>query len=264
VLSAIVINAVWGLVHPREFLHYRAVRRNDGIAAVVALVGVLAVGPLNGLLVAIGQSLLGMIYRSVQVHVDEMGKVAGEKAAWGAVDHDPSRKTVRGVVVLRADSLMFWANVDTVIDRVYERVDARPDARVVLLDMEATNQLDTTTADRMDAMLTDLRSRGIDLYLVRVFAPVRLVLTRTGFLDRLGDDHLWHSISAGVKAAKHAVPLVPTQGRPDPGPVDAGDEAILETDDSLDDNADEVVDDTAESGDDERIAVRRSRPVSGG
>lgn len=82
-LSAIVINAVWGLVRLSAFRHFQQVRQLDFVASVVAFCGVLALGPLNGLLLAIGQSLLGLIYRSLQVDVDQMGKIAGEKAAWG-------------------------------------------------------------------------------------------------------------------------------------------------------------------------------------
>ncbi len=207
VLSAIVINAVWNLVQPREFLRYRRVRRNDFVAALVAFGGVLLLGPLNGLLLAIGQSLLGLVYRSTQVHIDEMGKVPDEKAAWGAVDHGPDRETVPGVMVLRPDSPIFWANADWIFQRVREMVDRRPDVRVVLLDLEASNQMDSTTAERLLLLLAELREQGRDLYLVRVFGRVRHVLRRAGVTAELGEGRYWHSISAGVKAAKRAPEL---------------------------------------------------------
>ncbi len=202
VLSAIVIHAVWGLLQPREFGRYRSIRRNDGVAALVAFGGVLALGPMNGLLLAIGQSLAGLVYRSMQVSVDEMGRVPGEKAAWGSLAHDSTRRRVRRICVVRPDGPIFWANAVTVFDRIRERIAERPDAAVVLLDLEATNQMDTTTAEQLDGLITDLQARQVQLYLVRVFRNVREVLDRAGVLDRVGEDRLWHSISAGVKAAK--------------------------------------------------------------
>ena len=45
----------------------------------------LIAGPLLGLLIAIGQSLLGLVYRSSLVDVEILGKIPGEKAAWGGV-----------------------------------------------------------------------------------------------------------------------------------------------------------------------------------
>ncbi len=204
VLAAIVVHAVWGLVHPTAFRRYFGIRRNDGIAAIVALIGVLVLGPLYGLLVAVGQSLLGLIYRSVQVHIDEMGRVPGEKAAWGSVADHPERRTADGVLVLRLDAPLFWVNAATVIQRLLQIVRDRPDVRALVLDLEATNQLDVTTERRLEYLLSTIRAGGQDLYLVRVFDQVRVVLGAAGFYDRLGDQHVWHSIAAGVRAARHA------------------------------------------------------------
>ncbi len=213
VLSAIVVHAVWGLARVRAFARYRRVRRNDIVAALVALVGVLALGPLAGLGVAIGQSILGLVYRSIQVTIDEMGKVPDEKAAWGAVSDHPERRTVDGVVVLRLSGPVFWANAATVTDEIARYVSERPGTRILVLDLEATNQLDTTTADRLTTLLTRLRASGVDLYLVRVFPDVRAVMTRSGFMaafDPTG--RMWHSISAGVRAARLALEAVRKDG----------------------------------------------------
>ena len=207
VLAAIVIHAVWGLVSISAFRRYAAVRRNDFVAAAVAFVGVVLLGPLNGLLVAIGQSLLGLVYRSMQVGIDEMGRVDGEKAAWGSVANDPTRRTYRGIAVLRPDGPLFWANANQVVQRIETLVRDHDRLRAVVLDLEATNQMDTTTAERLQEMLVRMRARGVDLHLVRVFGNVRDVLTRSGFLDELGPEHVWHSIAAGVKAARAAPPI---------------------------------------------------------
>ncbi|MBM6400259.1 SulP family inorganic anion transporter [Phycicoccus sonneratiae] len=207
VLSAIVVHAVWGLVRPREFTRYARLRRNDAVAALVALGGVLALGPLGGLLLAVAQSVLGLVYRSVQVDVDEMGRVATEKAAWGSLRSDPTRRTYRGVLVLRPSGPLFWANASTVLAQV-ERVAlaraAEGGLRAVVLDLEATNQMDSTTSDRLTHLVHVLRRHGVDVHLVRVFGEVRRVLRRAGLLDDLGPGHLWHSIAAGVKAARAA------------------------------------------------------------
>lgn len=216
VLSAIVIHAVWRLVQPSAFGRYRRIRRNDFVGSLVAFGGVLLLGPLNGLLIAIGQSLLGLVYRSMQVEIDVLGKVAHEKAAYGAVAHDPTRETIPGVLVLRPNGPVFWANADPVFERISRLLRDHPDTCVLVLDLEASNQLDTTTAERLEGLLTDLRARGRDLFLVRVFGNVKRVLERTGFLERLGEEHVWHSISASVKAAKRVVAAEADEGVAEP------------------------------------------------
>ena len=133
-----------------------------------------------------------------------MGRVTGEKAAWGSVDNDPSRRTYGRVVVLRPDGPLFWANATHVVQRVEELALARMPVDAVVLDLEATNQMHTTSADRLAGLLASLRGHDVDLYLVRVFGNVREVLTRSGFVDDLGPRHMWHSIAAGVKEARLA------------------------------------------------------------
>ena len=208
-LSAIVIHAVWGLVSISAFRRYAAVCRNDFLAAVVAFLGVLVLGPLNGLLLAIGQSLLGLVYRSMQVEIDVRAASTARRrrgGRWRTTRHHPH---YRGVTVLRPDGPLFWANANSVVQHVEVLVLERRHLRAVVLDLEATNQMDTTTAERLQQMMLRLRLKGIDLYLVRVFGNVRDVLTRSGFLDELGSStDVWHSIAAGVKAARAAPPIV--------------------------------------------------------
>jgi sulfate permease, SulP family len=207
---------VWRLMDFTALRRYAKVRRNDIVAAVVAAVGVLAFGPLNGLLLAVAQSVLGLIYRSSRVDVEVMGKVPGEKAAWGGVRDHPERTTLPAVLVLRIDTPFFWVNAAPIHDAVLEKVEQAPGTRVLVLDLEATNQMDTTSADTLDSLITQLRARGIDVYLVRVMWAVRKTLRRSGTMARLGEDHLWHSISQGVREARrtHGLKHLPVQ----PGP----------------------------------------------
>lgn len=232
VLSAVVIHAVWGLMDVKAIVRYAGVRRNDFVAAVAALLGVLVLGTLYGLLAAIALSVLGLVYRSGRLEVDVMGKVHGEKAAWGSVRRHPDRKTIEGILVLRLSAPLFWVNAAIAEELVMQEVDAAPLTRVVILDLEATHQLDTTSADALANLIRELRARGVDLYLVRVMHLVRGVLRRAGLMDQLGPDHIWHSISQGVRAARRLEELTPgTAG----GASGTEEEHIAATDDAHED-----------------------------
>jgi SulP family sulfate permease len=231
VLSAIVVNAVWKLMDVSALRRYARVRRNDIVAAGVAAVGVLAFGPLYGLLLAVAGSVLGLVYRSSRVDVEVMGKVPHEKAAWGSTRNHEERRTFPGVLVLRVDAPIFWVTAAPIHDVVLSEVEGAPGLRAVVLDLEATNQMDTTSADALADLLGELRERDVDLYLVRVMWPVRLALRRSGLLAELGEDHLWHSISQGVREARHAHALTKPASRagtrgaavvPDEEPLDDG------------------------------------------
>ena len=202
VLSAVVIHAVWGLMDVGALRRYARIRRNDLVAAVAALLGVLLFGTLAGLLIAVGLSLLGLVYRTSRVKVEEMGRISGEKAAWGSVERHPERTTIDGLLILRLTAGLFWVNAAKVEDEIIAIVDGRPGTRALVLDLEATDQLDTTSTDMLHHLIARLRRRQVDLYLVRVMFQARVVLKRSGLRDELGDDHLWRTISQGVKRAK--------------------------------------------------------------
>ena len=202
VLSAIVIQAVWGLMDVGAIRHYRDIRRNDFTSCLAALVGVLLFGPLYGLLAAIALAVLGLVYRSSRIDMEIMGKVPDEKAAWGSIRGHPERKTYDGILVIRLDAPLFWANATQIADGVLAQAAETPDLEAVLLDLEATSQLDTTSVDALELIRTRLEQQGVALYLVRVFYQARQVLKRSGFLDRLGEGRMWHSISAGARAAR--------------------------------------------------------------
>ncbi len=203
-LSAIVIAAVWGLMDVpamRRFLH---IRRADFVAAVVAIGGVVLFGPLPGLGIAIATSLLSIIYRSSAPRMEVLGKIGAEKAAWGRMRGHTTRTTVPGIVVVRLDTPLFWANATAIEDRLLKELQRWPDTHALVLDLEATSQLSSTAADMLDHLHRELATQGISLYLARVIHPVSSVLRRSGFIDVLGEDHIWHSISQCVRAARKA------------------------------------------------------------
>ncbi|GAA2149202.1 high affinity sulfate transporter 1 [Humibacillus xanthopallidus] len=226
VLSAIVVNAVWKLMDFGALARYSRVRRNDIVAAGIAAVGVLAFGPLNGLLLAVAASVIGLVFRSTRVDVEIMGKVPHEKAAWGSTRNHPERSTFPGVMVLRLDVPLFWVTASPANDGVLALVDSTPGTRALVLDLEATNQMDTTSADALADLRAALAQREVDLFLVRVMWPVRQALRRSGLIPELGEDHLWHSISQGVREARrvHGLMDLPAQeAAPAPAtPVSAG------------------------------------------
>ncbi|MCB9412079.1 MAG: SulP family inorganic anion transporter [Actinobacteria bacterium] len=206
-LSAIVIQAVWGLMDVRALRRYQRIRRNDFNSALAAMLGVMVFGPLYGLLIAVGLAVLGLVYRSSRIDMEVMGKVPEEKAAWGSIRNHPERRTYDGVLVIRLDAPLFWANAAEIQDGIIAAVDADPTVRALVLDLEATSQLDTTSVDALELLLSQLQERGVELYLVRVFFGARRVLRRAGFDAKLGPDRMWHSIAAGVSAARKAAHL---------------------------------------------------------
>jgi sulfate permease, SulP family len=215
VLSAVVVHAVWGLIDRAAVERYRSIRRLDFLAAIAAGVGVLLFGPLNGLLLAIALSVAGLVYRSTRVDVERLGRIPGEKAAYGTIREHGERMIIEGIVVVRIGVPLFWVNAATVRDQVIALVERTPGTRAVIVDLGGTSQLDTTSADAVAEMVSTLRSHGVDVYFVRVMFAVRDLLRRSGTMDVIGEDHIWHSTADAVKRVRKAhgidAPLLPAE-----------------------------------------------------
>ena len=183
---------------------YRRIRRADFVAAVVGTLGVVLFGPLAGLGIAIAVSLLTIIYRSSFPRIEVLGKISSEKAAWGRLRGFPDRRPVVGVVVVRLDAPLFWANATAIEERLLAELERWPSTVALVLDLEATTQLDTTSVDVLAHLVVELRQRGVELYLARVLHPANAVLVRSGFFELLGEERCWHSISQCVHGGAEA------------------------------------------------------------
>lgn len=106
--------------------------------------------------------------------------------------------------MLRVNVSLFWVNAVKVQDAILEKVDAAAGIKALILDLESTDQLETTSADMLEALRDQLAERNVDLYLVRVRWPVRTVLRHHGVRAKLGEDHFWHGISQTVREARRA------------------------------------------------------------
>lgn len=230
VLSAIVVKAVWGLMDLAAIRRYREIRQLDFTAALVGAVGVLLLGPLPGLLVAVLASVLGLVYRSSRITVEELGRIKAEKAAWGSIKDHPERRTVPGIRVLRISGPIFWVNAGLCSDQVTGHVEGRDEdhdeLRAIVLDLEGTGTLDTTAADALAELARSLHDQGVDLYLVRVRYAVRNLLRRSGAMQVIGEDHVWHSISQGVRQARadHGITAKAVAGDESVSPIPASGE----------------------------------------
>lgn len=197
-LGAIVIDAMLGLVHLRDTRRYYAVNRSDWVFFMGAMVGILTVGIIVGILIGVVLSLLLLIARSSQTSVRPLGRerVSGDY-------HDAQRheglENEPGVVVVRVDGPLFFADADRFRTRVQELTDREPDLTGVVLDAEAIYLTDTDGADMVLQVAAELQSRGARLVFARVHPPVAALWERAGITDLRSIDG-FDSVAAAVRA----------------------------------------------------------------
>jgi len=176
VLAAIVIHAVSRSIDPGALRQYFAWRR-DRLIVVAAIAAVLVLGVLDGLLVAIGASLLLMLRQLSMPHVAWLGQL-GSSHDYIDSDRHAEARPVPGVLIARPDTPLFFANVERILATIRARSEAQGSLNAVIISLEESSDLDSTSIEALREFAQFMRLRGTVLLLARVKDHVRDVLRR--------------------------------------------------------------------------------------
>lgn len=204
VLAALIIHAVSPLMDVAELRRYYAERRVEFWLALATLVAVITLGVLPALTIGVTAMLLLVIRHASQPHVAELGRVPGVPGAYGSLRIHPGYEPVPGMLVLRLETPVLYTNAAPVVHRIKQLVgEADPTPAAVILEAGGTDRLDITSAELLGQLVADLHSAGVDLALADVHAPVLRMARRSGLLDQLSEDRVFHSVDEAVEALTH-------------------------------------------------------------
>ncbi|MFF3618478.1 SulP family inorganic anion transporter [Streptomyces sp. NPDC002467] len=200
VLGAIVVYAAVRLVEVGEFRRLAAFRRRELLLALGCLLGVLALGILYGVLVAVTLSVVELLARVARPHDAVEGMVPG-LAGMHDVDDYPTARTVPGLLIYRYDSPLFFANAENFRRRALAAVDEQTSpTRWFVLNTEANVEVDITALDAVDALRQELEDRGIVLALARVKQELREDLDAYGLTASVGADRIYPTLPTALEA----------------------------------------------------------------
>ena len=151
------------------------VARPDFIAAVAALLGVTIFETLAGLFIGIGVSLLLLVYRASRPYVAVLGRTPDPNGAYRDIDRHHDARTTDGVVVLRIESGLYFANAENVRSRILD-AGGGEGVHAVIIDAETTPFVDITAARMLVAAHDELKGNGVRLLLARNIGQVRDLL----------------------------------------------------------------------------------------
>jgi len=201
VLAAIVIQAVWGMMNPGPLVRLRRARFGEFWLGLGALLGVIVVDIPVGVVVGVTLSFVLLIHRLGHPNVAVLGRPRSG-VAYGDIDRDDDCEAVPGLLILRFEAPLVFANADIFTDELRSRVEAAsPRPRAVILDCEAIADVDTTGDDALRGLHEHLATHEIGLLLARVNDNVREFMRRDGVLARIGDDNVFPRIQDAVAAA---------------------------------------------------------------
>ncbi len=204
-LAAIVIAAVLPLLKTADLRRLYRIDTADFSIAVVCLCGVLVVGVLGGIIVAIVASLVVLVHRGFRPEVAVLGRSRSQETNEDIGYRDVSRhrevETFPGLVIFRFDQEIFFANATFFRDQIQRLASTtKPPPRTILVDAAAVTHIDTTGLDMLTELHDELSADSITLTFARIKGPVQDTLDRAGLTDQLGPEHVYPTIKAAVTA----------------------------------------------------------------
>lgn len=203
ILAALIIHALWHIVASQKLRYARHISKTEFVLGLLTFLGVIFIDVLQGMLVGLVSAILVMVYRSSRPHLSRLGKVPGDTGAYSDIGRHPENLPVPGVLIVRLDAPLYYANALTVRDQVIQMVKVTdPAPRAVLLDAAVQDDLDITSSEMLKGLVKKLNSQGIATYFAEVHKPVLEFSAKTGLLESIGADRVFPTVEAAVRSIK--------------------------------------------------------------
>ncbi len=212
-LAAVVLVAASALTDVRGTARLLRAQPVEGLLSVAAFLGVVFLGVLEGIVVAIALSLAAFVRHASRPYRTELGRRPGVRGYHDLARHSEAVR-IPGIAIVRFDAPLFFANgtlfadhVRSVVARAGTLPDGSPGTKVstVVLAAEPITDIDSTALDALVELDDALAAQGVRLVLAEVKGPVKDVLSRydlrtDGGLRRFGPERFAPTVGAAVDA----------------------------------------------------------------
>ena len=209
-LAAVVIFSAAGIIDVRSMARLFRMRRGEFAISLFCFAGVVLLGVVPGILLAVVRSLLSFVWRAWHPYDAVLGRIAGMRG-YHDISRHPGARQSPGVLVFRWDAPLFYANAGIFCDHVRTAI-ARAEAPVecVTIAAEPITDIDVTAADTLVALRHELRVRRIALQIAEMKGPVKDRLRAYGLYEIFGAASFFPTVTDAVDHyARQRRPPVP-------------------------------------------------------
>jgi SulP family sulfate permease len=209
-LAAVVIAYSVELIQPAEFRAIRQVRAVEFRWALIAFAGVILLGTLQGIVIAVIASLLSLVYQAYSPPVYALGRKHGANVYRRLSAEHPDDKTWPGLLLVRVEGRMFFANAQLVGERILHLVEqSKP--RVLVIDCRAILDIEYTALKMLIEGEQRLRENGIALWLSAMNPEMKAVVEKSSLWDTLGRERMFLSLDMAVQKYESSAASTPFQ-----------------------------------------------------
>jgi SulP family sulfate permease len=197
-LAAVVVVYSLGLIQPGEFLAIRRVRKIEFRWALIALVGVMMLGTLKGILLAVIVSVLALAQQAYSPPVYALGRKRGTDVFRARSEQHPDDETWPGLLILRTEGRAFFANAQQIGDKMWPLVEQEKPS-VVVIDCSALIDIEYTALKMLTEAEEKLLADGIALWLAALNPAVLEVVKNSRLGEVLGNQRMFFNVQMAVE-----------------------------------------------------------------
>lgn len=200
VLGAVLVSAAIDLIDLPELQTLYRISRPEFAFAVATLLGVVVIGVLQGVFIAIAATLAYLLWLASLPRIAHLGRIDGKPGLYKLHRH-PEARAIPGLTIVVLQAALIFFNADYVKRQVIEIADALgDDSRWLVLDAEAINLLDSTGVAKLEELQILLRERGVAFGIADLNSRSLLMVEQAGLADRMGRNMIFVSSEAAVAA----------------------------------------------------------------
>jgi MFS superfamily sulfate permease-like transporter len=197
-LAAVVIVYSVGLIQPAEFLAIRKVRSMEFRWAIIAALGVLLLGTLNGIVVAIVVSMIGLASQTANPRVSVIARKRGADVLRPLSSEYPDDETFEGLLILRPEGRLYFANAQNVAEQIHALF-TQYKPRVLALDLSRVPDIEYSALQALMESEQRATERGAVVWLAGLNPGVLEVVRHAGLDVRLGRERMLFNARAVIE-----------------------------------------------------------------
>jgi len=197
-LAAVVITSAIGLIKPAEFRAISRIRRMEFLWALGSVAGVVLLGTLNGILVAVVLSLVGLVQQAASPPLYVLGRKPGTNVFRPPSTENPDDETFPGLLIIRTEGRIFFANAPGLWARIRELVE-KQNPRVLAFDMSGVFDLEYSALKALVESEPRLREHGTELWLIGLAPGVLEVIRRSALEPVLDRERMHFNLETAVR-----------------------------------------------------------------
>ncbi|MDP2784783.1 MAG: SulP family inorganic anion transporter [Sulfurimicrobium sp.] len=197
-LGALILVASLSMIKPEAFRAIARVRHDELLWALATLAGVIFIGTLEGILIAVAISILTLFYQANHPPVYAVA-YNREKGIFRRAGEHESDETFPGLLMLRTEGRLTFANAANAREKMQALV-AQTQPRVIVLECSAIPDIEYTALVMLTEAEENLRARGVTLWLAAVNPDLLKTIERSPLGATLGHERMFFNLHKVLEA----------------------------------------------------------------